>query len=79
MNHTSQQEYTPESRTTKGGTMTCEGFIPYCLKDGVEMPVALAIPMIRRADFVKNFLAPDKHPLTGEMLYVQPDGRRVTV
>lgn len=65
--------------TTPHGTMTSEGFIPHCLRDGVHMPVALVFPKVRPADFVKHFAAPLKPPLTAALMYVQPDGRRVTV
>jgi hypothetical protein len=65
--------------TRPGGTMTSEGFIPHCLKDGVFMPVALVFPKDRSADFVKSYADPHKHPVSAELMYVQPDGRHVTV
>jgi len=65
--------------TQPGGTMTSEGFIPHCLKDGVFMPVALVFPKDRAADFVKSYADPHKHPVSAELMYVQPDGRHVTV
>ena len=65
--------------TQPGVTMTSEGFIPHCLKGGVAMPVALVFPKDRPADFVKSYADPHKHPVSGELMYVQPDGRRVTV
>lgn len=65
--------------TTKGGTMTSEGFIPHFRRDGIDMPVALDIPKVRPADAVKHYFPPVHHPVTAERMFVQPDGRRVTV
>jgi len=65
--------------TQPGGTMTSEGFIPHCLKGGVATPVALVFPKDRPADFVKSYADAHKHPVSGELMYVQPNGRHVTV
>ena len=59
------------------GTMTSEGFIPYLVRNGLDMPVALLVPTGYAPISVwASPLQPDRAD-DGALMYVTPSGGRV--
>lgn len=62
--------------TVRDGTMTEIGFVKHHVEGDVHMPVALEFPAkVGLADALQRFRPPKRHPLTGALMFVRPDGR----